>query len=137
MADFTVTPQNVRPLDGAVTRSFTLGAALAPGDVFFVASDGDIEKADANVDAATANGRGIVVAIQGGKAVGAVGDRATGVVFGPVAGFSGLTPGAQGFVSDNAGKIADAEGAFDRFMGYCESPTVFFVMPVLSNAAST
>ncbi|MCC6454195.1 MAG: hypothetical protein IT328_04580 [Caldilineaceae bacterium] len=136
MSDFTVTAQNVRPLDGSVTRSFTLGAALAPGDAFFIASDGDIEKADGNVDAASARARGIVVAIQGGKALGAAGDKATGVVFGPVAGFSGLTPGAQGYVSDNAGKIADAVATFDRFLGYCESATVFFVMPVLSDAAS-
>lgn len=136
MTNLAVVPANVRPLDGSITRMFDLGGAMAPGDSFYIAADDDIERTDGNVSAATAAGRGICVAIQGGKALGAAGDRATGVVFGPVAGFTGLTPGAVGYVSNDAGKLEDAAGAFTRIMGYAESATVFFVDPEISTAAS-
>lgn len=137
MANLAVTAANVRPLDGSVTRGFNLGGAAAPGDPVYVASDGDVERADANVSNATAAVRGLVVAIQGGKAVGAAGDRATVCVFGPVAGFTGLTPGAPGYVSNDVGKLEDAAGAFERIAGYAESATVFFVNPEQSTAASS
>lgn len=140
MANLAVTAQNVRPLDGAVTRPFIAGGTLSLGDTFYISGysgdKGVIQRADANVSAATARVRGLVVAIGAGKTTAASGDAVTGCVFGPVAGFSGLTPGAQGYQSDDAGKIEDAVGAFDRFVGYAEAPTVFFVAPVLSDAAS-
>jgi hypothetical protein len=52
-------------------------------------------------------------------------------VFGPVSGFSGLTPGALGYQSDTAGKIDTAAGTTSKKMGRCESATVFFVQPVI------
>ena len=107
------------------------------GDCVYVAADGDVEKADANVSAATAMGVGLVVAIQGGKAAGAAGDRATVCVFGPVAGFSGLTPGANAYVSNNAGKLSTTPGTCSRIMGYNESATVFFVHPEQNDPSST
>jgi hypothetical protein len=138
MANLTVTAANVRPLDGSVTRHYNAGAAgMAPGDAVHVASDGDVEKTDANVSNAAAAIRGLIVAIQGGKASTAIGDRLTVAVFGPVAGFSGLTPGAPGYVSNDAGKLEDAAGAFTRIAGYAESATVFFVCPEQSTAASS
>lgn len=136
MTNLAVTAAQVRPLDGAITRMFNLGGAVAPGDPVYIASDGDVERTDGNGAAALANGRGLCVAIQGGKAVGAAGDRATVVMFGPVAGFTGLTPGAVGYVSNDAGKLEDAAGAYTRIMGYAESATVFFVDPEISTAAS-
>lgn len=136
MANLAVTAANVRPLDGAVTRAFNLGGTLVPGEACYIASDGDIERADANVSAATAGAKGILVALQGGKATGVAGDRGTVVMFGPVAGFTGLTPGALGYVSNDVGKLEDAAGAFTRIMGYAESATVFFVDIEQSAAAS-
>lgn len=136
MANLAVTPANVRPLDGAVTRAFNLGGTVAVGDPVYVANDGDVERTDGNVSNTVAAFRGILVAIAGGKSSGVNGDRGTVCVFGPVAGFTGLTPGAPGYVSNDVGKLEDAVGAFQRFAGYAESTTVFFVQPVMSTAAS-
>lgn len=137
MADLTVTATLVRPLDGAVCRGFNLGGAAAPGDLVYIAADGDVEQADANVSPDTAKGVGLVVAIQGGKKAGAAGDRATVCVFGPVAGFAALTPGANGYVSDTAGKLAAEAGTCSRIMGYAESATVFFIAPEQNDPSST
>jgi len=136
VADLTVTAANVRPLDGAVCRGFKLGGAAAPGDCVYVASDGDVEKADANVSLATAAGIGVVVAIQGGKSSGVAGDSVTVCMFGPVAGFSGLTPGARAYVSDTAGKLSTTAGTAKRCMGFAESATVFFVAPEQNDPSS-
>lgn len=137
MANLAVTAANVRPLDGAVTRGFDAGAAgMVPGDAVYIASDDDVEKTDGNVSNTLAAFRGLIVSIQGGKSSTALGDRVTVCVFGPVAGFTGLTPGAPGYVSNDAGKLEDAVGAFQRIAGYAESATVFFVNPVQSTAAS-
>lgn len=128
MASLSFTAANIRPLDGAVTRAFNAGAAsITPGDLVYIVSDGDVEVADGNGAQALARAVGIVTAIQGGKASTAAGDRVTVVLFGPVAGFTGLTPGANGYVSDTAGDIADAVATYDRIVGFAESATVFFV----------
>jgi hypothetical protein len=136
MTDLTVTAAKVRPLDGSRTRGFDLGGAAAPGDAVYIASDGDIEKADANVSAATGRGIGLIVAIEGGKSAGVAGDHCTVCVFGPVEGFSSLTPGANGYLSDTAGKLADAAGTQSRIIGYAESATAFFVLPEMNDPSS-
>ncbi len=136
MADLTVTAARVRPLDGAVCRPYDLGDSVNVGDSVYVASDGDVEQSDGNVNAARAAGVGLVVAIQGGKSSGVAGDRATVCLFGPVAGFSGMTPGKNGYVSNTAGKLADAAGTFSRIMGFAESAEVFFVHPEQNDPAS-
>lgn len=137
MASLAFTAANIRPLDGSVSRGFNAGAAsITPGDLVYIASDGDVELADGNGDVALARAVGIVVAIQGGKATTAAGDRVTVAVFGPVAGFSSLTPGANGYLSDTAGDIADAVATYDRIVGFAESATVFFVFPQQNDPSS-
>ena len=136
MANLAVTAANVRPLDGSRTRAYDLASALSVGEPYYITSTGAIARADANVSATLAAARGIVTAIGGGKTTGAAGDRATGVVFGPVAGFTGLTPNQVGYLSNDIGKLEDAAGSFTRIMGYAESATVFFVDIELSVAAS-
>jgi hypothetical protein len=137
MTDLTVVAANVRPLDGSRTRGYDLGAAAAPGDAYYIASDDDIEKADANGAAALQKARGLIVALEGGKSSGVAGDRATGCVFGPVAGFTGLTPGAIVYLSDTVGKLSDTPGTNVIVMGYCESATVVFVQPEMDIPASS
>ena len=136
MADLTVVAAQVRPLDGAICRAGNLGGTVNVGDSVYIAADGDVEQADANVSPATASGVGVLVAVQGGKAVGAAGDRATVCMFGPVAGFSGLTPGALGYVSNTAGKLSTTAGTCPRILGFAESATVFFVSPEQNLPAS-
>lgn len=137
MASLSFTAANIRPLDGAITRGFNAGAAsITPGDLVYIASDGDVETADGNQTQAISRAVGIVVAIQGGKSSTAAGDRVTVCMFGPVAGFASLTPGANGYVSDTAGDIADAAATYDRIVGFAESATVFFVHPQQNDPSS-
>lgn len=136
MADLSVTAALVRPLDGAICRPGNLGGTINVGEAVYIAADGDIEQADANKSPAAAAGIGILVAVQGGKAVGSAGDRGTVCMFGPVAGFSNLTPGAVAYVSDTAGKLSTTAGTCSRIMGFAESTTVFFVAPEQNVPAS-
>lgn len=137
MADLTVTAKDVRPLDGSTVRGYDLGGAATPGQAMYIASDGDIEVADANGSAALRRFRGLLVAIEGGRSTGVAGHRATLCVYGPVAGFSGLTPGANVYLSDTAGALADAPGSEVVPVGYAESATVVFLQPELDQPASS
>lgn len=136
MADLTYTAANIRPLDGSVSRQYPVGGTVAPGDLVYLAATGKVLRADADVTHLTARAIGVVTALNQGKATGADGDVATVTIFGPVAGFTDLTPGANGFVSDEAGKIADAEATRTRVVGYAESATVFFVSIEVNDPSS-
>ena len=126
MADVTVTAADVRPLNGAVVRRFDAGGTLAIGNAVYIAGDGDVEAADGSA-VGTVWAIGIVVATPDGGTAVSAGERADVVVSGPVAGFSSLTPGALGYVSDTAGAIADAAGTKDTIMGFNETAAVFHV----------
>lgn len=133
MADITVTATNVRPLNGAIVRRYNAGAALNAGDIVYVATDGDIEQADADAQA-SAQARGIVVADSYGNTSFSAGQRVDVVVAGPVTGFASMTPGSALWVSTTAGKLMDAapagaSGDYPFIPGYAESATVFFVQP--------
>ncbi len=137
MADVTVTAALVRPLQGAICLPVVLGGTLVPGEPFYI-SDKDngrpvVIRADANVSAAVARNVGVLVAIGGGKATGVIGDVGTGVFLGPVTGFSSLTPGANYYISDNAGKIADTLATYDRIVGYAMTDTTLFVFPQVND----
>jgi hypothetical protein len=130
MADLTVNAAKIRPLDGATVRKATLGGALGVGDWVKLQLDGTIIKQAGASDMAW--GQVVALSNKGSSGVSGV-DEASVVVFGPVAGYSGLNPGRLGYLSANAGKIADAGS---KAAGYAESATVFFVMPGVSVAAS-
>lgn len=130
MTALSFTAKKISPLPGAIVREFTLGSAAGVGDLVFIASDGYVDPTDA--DAATALATvGIIVAIGGeGAESGDAGDRCSVVVFGPVGGFSGLTPGEFGYASATAGDIEDAPaGTGDYYLvaGVCIATDVFHV----------
>jgi hypothetical protein len=108
MADATVTALDVRLISGPVRR-FNAGGTGNVGDAVYVASDGDVEQADADA-AASAQATGIVISAgQEGATSFAAGDRLDVALPGAiVTGFSGLTPGTLLYVSTTAGKLADA-----------------------------
>jgi len=137
MSALTVTAANVRPLDGSVIRPFDSGEAVDPGELVYIATDGDVELADADLSLAATRAVGVVTAVEGGKDSGASGDLVSVCVFGPVAGFSSLTPGANGYVSDTAGAIEDEAGTAERIVGFAESATVFFVCPQMNDPSSS
>ena len=76
---------------------------------------------------------GIIVSLSNKETSGVAGDDAGIVVFGPVAGFTGLTPSQIGYLSGTDGKLADSGTVA---AGYAESETVFFVMPGVANVGS-
>lgn len=120
MSDVTLTAANIRPLKthGAVILPGQAGGTITIGDLVYIASDGDWERADGNVSAALARPQGVAVESYDGETTINSGDPVSVVVFGPVSGFTGLTGGANYYLSDNVGKIADAVGAYDRIVGY-------------------
>lgn len=111
------------------------------GDAVYIATDGFVYQADANVLVANAKGRGVVVNsddLYGTTAIAAT-RHCSVALFGPVYGFSGMTPGTTGWVSTTAGKIADTAptgGAFQEPMGYAVTDSIFFVDPDMSTPGS-
>lgn len=135
-----VTALNVR-IDANRGRSLTidadLGGAATIGNAVYMASDDDIEEADANA-AASAKAIGILVGLgveTPGTTVGAAGDRGTVCVFGLVYGFSSLTPGALLYVSATTGEITHTAptgaGSWTYAIGYAWDATTVFVQPGL------
>lgn len=116
MADLAFTAKNIRPVLGSVTRPYQAGAAVAIGDVVYVAADGDVEICVGD-GAATAQGIGIVTAIGNqGALTAAAGDMVDVTIYGSVEGWTSLTPGDLVFVSAVDGNVADAAPAATNFI---------------------
>ena len=133
MADISKTAADVRALPHAVVERYDAGGSLNAGDTVYLASDGDVDQADASA-AATTYAIGIVIADSDGSTSFVAGDRVDVVTFGRVAGFSGMTPGDVLYQSDTAGALADAAGTTSHKVGKARSATVFFVNPDLTEA---
>jgi len=129
MADLSVTAADVRPLHGAVIRRYTAGGSVDMGAVVYVDSNGAVQEADGSAIGTAKPTVGIAVATPDGGTSASSGESVDVVVHGPVAGFSSMTPGTIGFVSDTAGAIADSAGTKAFIVGYAESASVFFVRP--------
>lgn len=129
MADVTFTAAQIAPLHehGAVVLPGRAGGTVTVGHLVYMASDGDWERADANVSAAVARAQGIAVASYDGETTIASGDPVSVCVFGPVSGYSGMTPGANLYISDTVGLIGDAVAAYDRIIGWAWDATTIFV----------
>lgn len=131
MANYTVTALDVSPLPGAIWRDYDAGGSGNVGDLVYLDSNGAVQVTDASA-AATAQALGIVVAAGSIGATSFVsGDRVTVCEYGPVGGFSSMTPAGLGYVSETAAKIADTAPSTGAsvvcVVGYCESATTFFV----------
>jgi hypothetical protein len=141
MADVTVTKIDVRPLNGSVTLNKPAGEATEIGEVVYMESDGDVNLADADAEA-SARVIGICVSTPQTGVVDAVaGDRLDITVFGPVAGFTSLTPGAQYFASTNPGKIGDtapagSSGDFKWIIGWAVDAETLFIDPYTDDPAA-
>ena len=124
------------PFNGAVVRPYRAGGTITVGNLVFVATDGDVEAADGNVDAVSATAVGIAVCGLDGETAIASGDPVSVCVFGPVSGYSGMTPGDILYVSDTVGRVDTAPGTFDRAIGYAERAGVVFVNPQINDPSS-
>lgn len=116
------TADNVKPLNGAIIRRYTAGAAVAAGEIVSMQSDGYVDPANTTSAAQKVMG----VALQAASAAGQVIDV---VVFGPVVCVTGATPGATIHASDTAGEPAESAGTNGGITGIAESATVVFVRP--------
>lgn len=132
MASITVTAGQVRPLNGARVRRMNAGEAVSPGDSVYINTDSTVLKSD-NSTAAKSQSRGIVVSsgCGNGATTYASGERVDVVVDGPVAGFSGMTPGAVAYPNLTAGKLdhsaSATTGKFNYAAGYAETDAIFYV----------
>jgi hypothetical protein len=136
-----VTARSVRALKGAITRPGVAGGAVAMGDAVYINSSGQWVEADANVSAVVANARGIVVAVnEPAETTAASGDAIEVCVFGPVGGFSALTPAARQFLGNTAGELVETAptgaGTWTTPVGYAESATILFVNPGIAAPVS-
>lgn len=126
----TFTSADIRPLRGAVPRNYQAGAACTVGYAGYLDSSGYVQHADANVSEAAARARGVLAASKDGETSIASGDRCTLIVFGPVGGFAGMTPGAPVYVGTSVGSYTHTKptgGAYQQPIGWAESVTVLFV----------
>lgn len=137
----TVTAKNVRTdTDYVILRPYVASGTPAKGQAVYVTSAGDTAAlAQANA-AATSRAAGIVVAVADPALstanTAADGDGITVCVYGPVYGFSGMTPGAIMYVSSGAaGAIVTGAptgaGTWTWGIGYAEDANTLFVMPGL------
>lgn len=113
MGDLTVTAKNLRPQKGVDTLPGTAGEALQMGQWVYKASDGDMNKTDANA-AVSSEAAGMIIAVPQypmANVDAAVSEAITVVRRGIVGGFTGLTPGAKYYLSETPGVITDVEPA--------------------------
>lgn len=115
------TAKNIKPLEGAITRRYTLGAATEAGELVSMKSDGKCDPSDSTAAADPPVG----VALQAGGD----GDRVDVVVFGPVVCLTGATSGAAIYNSATAGEPSEGAGGNKTIVGWAESATVLFVNP--------
>lgn len=135
----TFTSAEIRPLRGAVPRNYRAGGACTVGYAGYLDSNGYVQHADADVSEAASRGRGVIVASKDGETSIASGDRCSMVVFGPVGGFAGMTPGAPVYIDTTVGTYTHTKptgGAYQQSIGWAESATVLWVNPDSGDPAS-
>ena len=116
------TAELIKPLEGAVIRRYTAGAAIAAGEIVALMADGYVDPANTtDFTAACVMGIALKAAVSG--------DRVDVVVYGPVVCLTEGTPAALVYASDTAGEPAESVGTKDVLVGITESATVLFVRP--------
>lgn len=138
MADIVFTAANIRALlpNGAIVRPYRAGGTITVGHLVYIATDGDVERADANGGTPAEQAIGVAVESFDGETTISSGDPCSVCVFGPVSGFESMTPGTVLWVSDTVGRIADAAGSYDRIIGHAETDGIVWINPEQSTAAS-
>lgn len=133
MADIALSAAgNVKPLVESIRKPVQVGEIVDVGEIVYLKSDGKYWLADAAAQV-TSEARGVVVGIGAYGATSSVADQMVDIcVFGPVGGWTGLTPGQKLYASAVAGAIADAVPAATNFiwvLGYAFSATEIFIDP--------
>ena len=128
MADLTLTQRSMKPLPGALVRACIAGGAVDFGDVVRYDSNGRVIRALADA-AGNAKAIGIAISVGSFGALSAVAGDAVDVAYlGPVTGFSGATPGTDAFLSNTAGKVADAAGTVSKKLGVMADAATLLIL---------
>lgn len=132
----TVTKTQVRALPGAITRTVTLGEAASAGQGVYPNASSAYLKADAD---AAGKYRGVAVLANDSQGQGntsgdfANGSDVTAILFGPVAGFSGMDPTKSVWVDTTAGGFTQTKpsggGVFASPIGYPIDANTLFISP--------
>lgn len=113
----------------------TAGATLTPGQPVYLDGSNGWKPADADA-AASGMARGIVLSDGYGSVSFPSGSKVDIVTHGRVAGYSGMTPGANVFVSLAAGSLDQTappdSGDFIFAIGWAEAAGVLFVDPQIT-----
>jgi hypothetical protein len=137
----TVTPANVAPLVGSVVRNGILNAEAALGSGVYPLSTGKLAKSQANTAAASL-AIGVLVSANEAGATTAPADKSVAIVtFGPVAGFTGMTPGGLVYVdASTAGAFTQTKpsgaSTWTHAIGYALEEDILFVMPGIASPVS-
>jgi hypothetical protein len=132
MADITNAASSVRPLPVYISRRFDAGGSIYAGQPVYIAADGDVEMADAG-GTLTGQAIGMMIADNDGGTLAVSGDRVDVILFGPVTGFSSLTPGLKLFVSATAGGLTQdvpAVGSLVCDFGIALDASTILVNPI-------
>ena len=119
------TAETIKPLESASIRRYTIGAAVAAGELVSMMADGKVDPTDTS---AFVGAQIIGVALQVGVADG---DLIDVVTHGPVVCLTGGTPAAIVYGSDTAGEPSESVGTKDSIAGWVEAATILFVRPRL------
>lgn len=114
----------IKPLEGAIVRRYTSGAAVTAGSPVALDSSGYVQHADGNSSDPVAD-MVLGIALQ---TAAAAAERVDVVVFGPVSCVTGATPGAYTYISDTVA-LPDHTSTSNGLIGIAESATVLFVRP--------
>ena len=114
--------EHIKPLEGAITRRFTAGSAIAAGELVSMSSDGYVDPSDSTSAKIPVLG----VAVQ---AATAAGERIDVVTFGPVVCLTGAPPGGLQYNSTTAGEPLETTAGNQTVAGIAESATILFVRP--------
>lgn len=130
MADITLTAANVRALPGAVIRRMFASDTVGIGQPVYVSGNGTVAVADGSA-VATSFAIGIAVSTPDGGSDVSANEAVDVCVFGPVAGYSGMTGGELVYCSDTAGTLSNSAGdsTKDTVLGICLDDDVLLVNP--------
>ena len=129
---------NVRPLLGSIIRPFVCAEVVDVGEAVYLNTSGKVALADADAYL-TAKVIGVIGAIGAyGKTTSVANEQVDVVLFGPVAGWTALTPGEELFASIAAGAIEDATagtGDFRYLVGWAVDAETIFISPFTDDVA--
>lgn len=121
---------------GSIINPYVLSEAATMLQAVYKKSDGTIALASSDVDEASAEAFGIICGVsnQYGETSVPAGATVSVCEWGPLYGFTGMTPGARAWVGSTPGEVVDTApaGEYQYCLGESRSAIEFFVHPGLS-----